>query len=932
MAVTKGGITLPVNLDSKNINADVKKLANQFKAVTQQIDVQQKKVDELKAKLAGLQSGNITAKTSEIKKMQAEFDKTSATIDKTKAEIASLYQQLDELQANAFKAPGTGEVVFTGTEQAQFDAINAKLDQLEPKLESDKQKAAGLGAKLREATGTATQAEIDKTNQKLAESQTKLEGLKIKSEQTGEKLKNSLKKVSEGSSEIASGFEKLGNRLVGLGKRVFFFSVITMGLRGVREAIGNVIASDTEFQKSLNALKAALWTAFAPIADIIVPALKTLIGWVTSAIVAIGKFISMLTGKSYNAMVEEGKLLQKRSSAYGESTKQTKKNTKATKDNAKAAEKQLAAFDELNVLQEKKDTSTDTSDGGTTTVGTLGDSDFNQLTQDLTKMNGAAEILLSSIVAIAGAMLGWKIADTVLNFFAGVKKGDYDLSKKIGGALIGAGVALAIDNIKAILDGKYDAASLMGIIKSVISGVLVGAGLMTLGVGGVWIIPVAVVISLLISDLAANKEMLKQWFEGLKKTIKGLFTGDGETFFSGLDDLFESYFNQQGLSGKISKWLIDAIFGQGTYDKLKKESEKRPMEKLYEKEYSKYGENAAIKFISDMFKMMGDEIVKKYQELKEKGQEIGEKIKEGIESKKDDMLKVFETLKQDISDKFADTKAKFKEYFDNGVQGIKDAFSGVKQWFSDRWDEIKNIFSSSDDGVGAKFKSWFDDGYQKIEDAFSGIKQWAKDRIGDITSIFGDSEEGAKAKFGGWFSDAFDAVKEKLSGWGEFFKGLWDNVKEKFTNFGDKMGAAVGDSLKTAINEALKNIEKVINKAIGYINGALDYINQIPGVNIGHIKTITLPRLAQGAVIPPNRKFMAILGDQKQGTNIEAPLDTIKQAVREVLESGNYSTSGNQTFILELDGREVGRTFGQAIERENNRRGNNLIKTKLVFG
>ena len=48
-----------------------------------------------------------------------------------------------------------------------------------------------------------------------------------------------------------------------------------------------------------------------------------------------------------------------------------------------------------------------------------------------------------------------------------------------------------------------------------------------------------------------------------------------------------------------------------------------------------------------------------------------------------------------------------------------------------------------------------------------------------------------------------------------------------------------------------------------------------------------IPALASGAVIPPNRKFLAVLGDQKSGTNVEAPLSTIKQAVMEAMAQGS---------------------------------------------
>ena len=62
-----------------------------------------------------------------------------------------------------------------------------------------------------------------------------------------------------------------------------------------------------------------------------------------------------------------------------------------------------------------------------------------------------------------------------------------------------------------------------------------------------------------------------------------------------------------------------------------------------------------------------------------------------------------------------------------------------------------------------------------------------------------------------------------------------------------------------------------------------------------------IPFLAQGAVIPPNKQFLAVLGDQKSGTNIEAPLDTIKQALAEVLTVSN----NNAPIVLQLNGRDI---------------------------
>ncbi len=85
-----------------------------------------------------------------------------------------------------------------------------------------------------------------------------------------------------------------------------------------------------------------------------------------------------------------------------------------------------------------------------------------------------------------------------------------------------------------------------------------------------------------------------------------------------------------------------------------------------------------------------------------------------------------------------------------------------------------------------------------------------------------------------------------------------------------------------------------------------------------------LPHLATGAVIPANGEFMAVLGDQKYGKNLEAPEGLIRQIMREELGSRN-SSSGNATVILEVDGREFARGMSQYNAGETMRQGVRLI-------
>ena len=153
-----------------------------------------------------------------------------------------------------------------------------------------------------------------------------------------------------------------------------------------------------------------------------------------------------------------------------------------------------------------------------------------------------------------------------------------------------------------------------------------------------------------------------------------------------------------------------------------------------------------------------------------------------------------------------------------------------------------------------------------------------------------------------------------------------------------KVFVGVANGVITVWEEMLNFIVDGINRFLRHVNTAIEGIGDLigqdwnVGFNLGKVNLprIPIPELAQGAVIPPNREFLAVLGDQKHGTNIEAPLDTIKQAVAEVLANSGYS-GGNQPIVLELYGREVGRTFGKAIRQEANRVGNSFVKTKLVF-
>lgn len=161
----------------------------------------------------------------------------------------------------------------------------------------------------------------------------------------------------------------------------------------------------------------------------------------------------------------------------------------------------------------------------------------------------------------------------------------------------------------------------------------------------------------------------------------------------------------------------------------------------------------------------------------------------------------------------------------------------------------------------------------------------------------------------------WDFIRDKI-------KNVWQKIKEFWNSYiAPVFTAAWWLNLgKTIMNGLISGIERGINWVLGgvsdMVNGITGILNKIPGVNIGRVNwgNVHIPRLAQGAVIPANREFLAVLGDQKRGTNIEAPADLIRQIVRE--EVKNSGGGGNHITIV-LDSVN-GKKIFDTVVKENN--------------
>ncbi len=157
----------------------------------------------------------------------------------------------------------------------------------------------------------------------------------------------------------------------------------------------------------------------------------------------------------------------------------------------------------------------------------------------------------------------------------------------------------------------------------------------------------------------------------------------------------------------------------------------------------------------------------------------------------------------------------------------------------------------------------------------------------------------------------WNSIVDKVKSVWQAVKSYWDTHIAKWFTFEHwaGMGRNMMNGLISKIESGLNNImSRFNNSGIGSLLSAVS-----GGLGVSIPTSISIPRLAKGAVIPPNNEFLAVLGDQKRGTNIEAPLETIKQAVAEVIGVG-VSNSGDINLTVNLDGKTVYKTI---IKRNN---------------
>lgn len=645
-------------------------------------------------------------------------------------------------------------------------------------------------------------------------------------------------KTAAASTKAAQGIKKFGERIAGIVKSALIFSVLYKVMQAVVKLFQNILMSDEEFRQDWEELKAAFYTAAYPIVNLIVPALKWIVREARDWAVSIGKVAAALQGMSYSELVDQAKASKEAADNYADMEKSSKK----TADNVK---KQLASFDDIQILSSGNDEEQGAGLAGFEGLAEYDTSGEKSMLNDLMTAIGGALAAVGLILLFKG-QIGWGVGFLVAGaaFWAigEIWGEDYDpnsaadvlnnIMQTIGVSLAAIGIILitkgiltwgfgfliagaAIWAITEFAEGEFSTDPVVNTLVKIMG--IAGTALLALGIilcvfGVITPVSIGMIVAgaaLLVGALALNNEAIVE-----------------------------------AIRGPLG--VIMAIVG------------------------------AALLVIGIILVCTG----------------VGIPLGIGL-----------------ILAGAAGLATAVAVNWDAIVETVKNTVNAVIEWIKTYGLLVLGIILCLT-GVGIPF-------------GIALIIKWAKE----------GAENGVPIA-----TAIVDKVKEIWAA----IKAFWnEKIAPIFTakfwlDLAKNCGNGLIEGFENAINGIIGMFERMINWIVNGLNNiSFEVPDWVPviggktlGFNIPEVKfdRVSIPRLAQGAVIPPNREFLAVLGDQKQGTNIEAPLQTIVDAFNIALsQNSGYNGGGNTEVVLEIDGREFGRAVVEQGNRENRRIGTRLV-------
>lgn len=324
-------------------------------------------------------------------------------------------------------------------------------------------------------------------------------------------------------------------------------------------------------------------------------------------------------------------------------------------------------------------------------------------------------------------------------------------------------------------------------------------------------------------------------------------------------------------------------------------------------------------------------------------EEAYDKMKKAMEN----MGMTTESITEVLNELFPNATASVKTSVDTNIVAAQEQITNSMETAqTDVEKAMKNMAEDTQTNTGSIKKD--------TDDSFKGVSK-------SSSTEWEASYDAVKKALDGMKTDTLQAMKDVMGYIQSYWKSVvldtnstWELMSRKvgkelnsMANSANVQGKVVANNLVNAIRGAENSILRIFNNIVSKANGMISNINSsISGIERGFTFTYnytnpfdhtahtyrswlnlprvnTIPYLASGAVIPPRSEFLAVLGDQKKGNNIEAPENLIRKIVRE--ETGNSNKNGQSVYRVSAN--VAGRTLLDIIideaELRRNRNGKN---------
>ena len=637
---------------------------------------------------------------------------------------------------------------------------------------------------------------------------------------------------------------------------------------------------------ALNNLGSAFFTALKPALDVIIPILATFVNWITKGIQAVTSFFSAITGSSTSikAFGSIGKsATQAVASGLGGTEKAAGGAEKAAGGAKKAIEdvkKSTQGFDELNVVASGQSASGGSSGGGGGGSsdpeylaggggGLIDNAEFSTEVEESTNTGNSLLDRFKAIgeelkVVFAPAISAWGDAfDTVKQSWEKAVPSFQNGLKGFKNGFLELGTYIVNTFVPDVVNSF--SVNLAPVIGDVLGFAIEELGKRFEFMGQMFD---RVSTDIIVPALESIKTVATDVFDAIGKA----WDKHGKPFLDKLGTAYDNIRNTMDLFYKNAvKPLWDKL--KAVFDDVWKNGLKPVVENAVDAALE-IGEcllQLYNDFISPIVDWIIENIVPILVKHIEKIIEVVGNILKSVMTVVNGVIDFFKGLIQFITGVFTGDWSKAWEGIKNMFSGIWEVIKGI---FSTAWETIKGIFSVAG--------SWFSTVWESIKKVFSGVGGWFKDI----------------------FSAAWEGIKAVFSKVGSFFGGIWDTIKSKFTSLGKSVASAISDAVKSGINGVINMIENTINKGIKLINGAIKLANKLPGVNVGTIKELSLPRLAKGGVV--DSATIAMIGEQ--GKEAVMPLENNTQWMDKLADmlTSKMGNTQPQKVVLQVGEKELG--------------------------